>query len=243
MHVLGTKGVLFASLLALWAVQITDATRTNTANARYLLTEDGFGVTSYGFQCLDQVFLKYDIFSAAKQYCDSIAIKPELVSQSSQEAGYRRMLSPETIKAFVQQPRRLSTLTLIPILEDVTLYPYITPSDSRENKDSQVVTDKPYVGPYRLIIDQNCDVVGALSDLDYTSEVDGGIVTGCKLLRSPSDLDIHSSRSSSSWDGSPFRSPFRNHNELFFKAPPNTPIRSALYSLQNSPRIHPHVST
>lgn len=124
MHVLGTKGVLSASLLALWAVQITDATRTNTANAQYLLIEDGFGVTSYGFQCLDQVFLKYDIFSAAKQYCDSIAIKPELVSQSSQEAGYRRMLSPETIKAFVQQPRRLSTLTLIPILEDVTLYPY-----------------------------------------------------------------------------------------------------------------------
>ncbi|POS82422.1 hypothetical protein EPUL_005917, partial [Erysiphe pulchra] len=157
------------------------------------LNQDAFGITSYGFQCFDRVYPKSAIYAAAKQFCDVYEKLPDIRLRAPKEIGYRNTFNYGTMGDVIDQFQN----SVIPILEDGTLYPYDLKPESRlvRSLAGQMVEIDP--GPDRLLLDSECDVIGAFSDIEYTTYTEVPRVKNCRVLNSVQDFFRPSVRSPS----------------------------------------------
>ncbi|POS82640.1 hypothetical protein EPUL_005007, partial [Erysiphe pulchra] len=193
MHISTT--VLYVALLSILG-------GSKTAHAKPY--QDAFGVTNYGFKCSNRVYPKFAIYAAAKHFCDIYKKHPDMDLLTPQETGYRNRyyhgVTGDTINQFEN--------SIIPILEDGTLYPHGPKSESRlvKNPAGEMVRIDP--GPDRLLIDSKCNILGVFTDLDFGTDKQVPGVKHCRLLESFEDYFNPSD--SGSPEQSPPRSPQRS---------------------------------
>ncbi|KAI6245334.1 hypothetical protein HI914_06455 [Erysiphe necator] len=243
MYISRKKRASYFLLFSILGVQFTDATMNNRGYKQYPLPEDGFGVTNYGFQCSKRIHLKHSVFAAAKHYCDGVNKGYHSARVSCQDAGFRTVFPSDTEGEIIHPFRPLHHLFILPILEDGTLYQYAKSSFLHNKKPPPETSHKDSVkmdpGPDRLIIDQNCDILGAFIELDYPENHFEGRIEGCKLLKTPADVNILSFSSSDSYKFSSSESSPRSTGDYSL---PGTPRISFHTSSQDSPRRSRHRS-
>ncbi|POS83757.1 hypothetical protein EPUL_004270 [Erysiphe pulchra] len=82
--------------------------------------QDAFGVTNYGFKCLNKFYPKFAIYAAAKNFCDIDKKNPNLNLLRPDEIGYRN----KYLDGMVGEVNYKLENSVIPILGDGTLHPY-----------------------------------------------------------------------------------------------------------------------
>ncbi|POS83814.1 hypothetical protein EPUL_005031 [Erysiphe pulchra] len=159
--------------------------------------QDAFGATNYGFQCFDRVYPKSAIYAATKHFCDTGKNQPDKRFIPLKEAGYRNRYLKGVNGDIIYKIEN----PVIPILADGTLYSY----ESRlvQNSAGEMVKQDP--GPDRILVDLDCNILGAFSDLDYETYTEVPRVKNCRVLKSIQDYVSPSGRSSP--EQSPPRSP------------------------------------
>ncbi|POS83763.1 hypothetical protein EPUL_005939, partial [Erysiphe pulchra] len=203
--------VMHLSITALHVVLLSilgGSKRAHAVGVNAAPNHDAFGVTNYGFQCSDRVYPKSAIYAAAKQFCDVYEKLPDVRFRTAEETGYRNRFFYGTRGDVIDQFKN----SIVPILQDGTLYPYarLLPHtelkpDSRLVKNSAGERVRIEPGPDRLLIDSECNVIGAFSDLDYETYTEVPRVKNCRVIKSIQDYVSPSGRSSP--EQSPPRSP------------------------------------
>ncbi|POS83755.1 hypothetical protein EPUL_004269 [Erysiphe pulchra] len=159
---------------------------SKTAHAESI--QDAFGATNYGFQCYQTVYPKFAIYAAVKHFCD-LSKKQSDIKYQTKDTGYRNRFFYGTKGDSVNEHQN----SILPILQDGTLYPYglLPRTDLKphlrlaRNSAGEMVKIDP--GPDRLLIDLNCNILGAFSDLDHGIDVDVPRVKHCRVLNSKED--------------------------------------------------------
>ncbi|POS82527.1 hypothetical protein EPUL_006301, partial [Erysiphe pulchra] len=172
---------------ALYVILLSILGGSKTAHADREANQDAFGVTDYGFQCFDRVYPKYAIYAAAKRYCDLTNRQQNSRYLGSKHTGYRNRFYFRTIGGDIDNIVNEPWNTLLPILQDGTLYPFEVKPELRlvKNSAGEMVRIDP--GPDRLIIDLECNIIGAFSDLDYKTDPAKARVQTCTILESMED--------------------------------------------------------
>lgn len=122
MQISRSKTALSVLLVSFLGVRVTGAQTQNSPEFPQL--EDGFGETNYGYQCYQRIYLKSSLYAAAKHFCDSVKVHPELKSQGSENAGYQNKLPDVWINKIIRPFAPAQELFIIPVLESGVLFPY-----------------------------------------------------------------------------------------------------------------------
>ncbi|POS81651.1 hypothetical protein EPUL_006060, partial [Erysiphe pulchra] len=153
------------------------AEQVNTEQVNAGLNQNVLDATNDVFQCSGRVYSKPIIYATANHFCSIFKRRPFLRFLNPKEAGYRNGFYDGMVGETIDQYEK----SIVPILEDGTLYPFSMWSPFRNLAGEM---DKIDPGPDRLIIGQNCKIIGAFTDLDYGVDVEVPRIEYCRLLRS-----------------------------------------------------------
>ncbi|POS88003.1 hypothetical protein EPUL_004519, partial [Erysiphe pulchra] len=174
MHGLLISISLFVSFLSFLVAGKTSA----------LQLQDAFGVSNYGFKCSEKIYEKHEIYAAAKKLCDARITRPHVIYEKAEDNGHLELWTRVFLSKFLDVSG--GPFTLMPILRDGSLYPIDLPPASRISKNKAGEIVHIIAGPDRLVIDQECNVICALTDYDYLGFL-GGRVELCQVLEAPEE--------------------------------------------------------
>ncbi|KHJ31458.1 hypothetical protein EV44_g0600 [Erysiphe necator] len=147
---------------------------------------DAFGPTNYGYKCAEKVYKKYEIYSAAKRLCDVMKKRPLVEYEKTFEVNLYRQPWTE-LYDYKLFPLPGPPHIMQPILKDGSIYPIDLLPHLRVNKNSNGHWVRIDPGPDRLVINTQCDIIGAFSDYEYNFDTKGGRIEACTLIRSCDD--------------------------------------------------------
>ncbi|KAI6246111.1 hypothetical protein HI914_05429 [Erysiphe necator] len=145
--------------------------------------EDAFGVTKYAFKCCNNIYKKHYIYSAAKSLCDNKKVGKDGKFEQSIDHSLPWVKGIYlNRKAYPKEP-----FFVMPLFNDGTVYPVELPPERRVVTNPRGINFKITPGTDHLIIDNECNIVGAYMDRgdrfgeSYRYQV-------CRVIREPNDI-------------------------------------------------------